>query len=80
MKKGQHVLTRRDFLRGTAFAAMATVLGTHVMAEGKPKSHRRSKVVLVRDPDVLDKNQNPNAKVIEHMPFNLGKPLWKENR
>jgi hypothetical protein len=67
IKKGKHVFTRRDFLRRTAFTAAATVLGTHIVAEGKPKSERRSRVVLVRHPDALDKNHNPNPKIIQQM-------------
>ena len=69
MKKGQHLLTRRDFLRGTACAAMATAFGTPITirAEEKTKSDRRSRVVLVRHPDALDKNHNPDAEVIQHM-------------
>lgn len=67
MEKKRHVLTRRDFLRGTAYAAIATMVGAHRIAEGKPKSHSRSRVVLIRHPDALDKDHNPNAEVIQDM-------------
>jgi len=67
MKKGQHVFTRRDFLRGTAYTTIATVLGTHVVGEAKPRSDRRSRVVLVRHPDALDRNHKPNGEVIQYM-------------
>ena len=67
MTKGKRVFTRRDFLRSTAFTTAAAVLGTHIKAEGNPNPERRSRVVLVRYPDALDKNHNPNAKVIQHM-------------
>ena len=67
MIKGKRVFTRRDFLRSTAFTTAAVVLGTHIEAEGNPNPERRSRVVLVRHPDALDKNHNPNAKVIQHM-------------
>lgn len=67
MKKGLRGITRRDFLRGSAYATIATALGTPVIAKAQPKSDRRSRVILVRDPDAFDKNRNPNAKVIQHM-------------
>ena len=67
MKEAKHVFTRRDFLRSTAFTAAATVVGTHVIAEGNPRSEKRSTVVLVRHPDSLNENHRPNAQVIQHM-------------
>ncbi len=38
-----------------------------MIVEGKPKSDKRSRVVLIRHPDALNKNHNPNATVIQHM-------------
>jgi hypothetical protein len=67
MKKERHVYTRRDFLRHTAATAAATVLATHIVAEGKPESERRSRVVLMRHPDALDRDHKPNAKIIQAM-------------
>lgn len=67
MKKGERGVTRRDFLRGSAYATIATALGPPVIAKAQAKSDRRSRVVLVRHPDALDKNHNPNAKVIQQM-------------
>lgn len=67
MNRGRRGVTRRDFLRSTAYAAATTVLGSRTIAEGKPKSEKRSRVVLVRHPDALDQNRNPNASVIQHM-------------
>ncbi len=67
MKRNGNIITRRDFLRTTTYATIATVLAKPGAVEGKPESDDRSRVVLVRHPDALDKKQNPNAKVIEHM-------------
>ncbi|UCD70694.1 MAG: DUF362 domain-containing protein [Syntrophobacterales bacterium] len=67
MKEEKQIFTRRDFLRRTAYTAAATVLGTQMIAEGEPAHQKRSRVVLVRHPDALDKDHNPNAKVIQHM-------------
>ncbi len=67
MKKGNHVYTRRDFLRCSAYGAAATVLGTRRIVHRKPISEQRSRVVLVRHPDAFDKAHSPNAEVIQHM-------------
>ncbi len=75
MKREKHVFTRRDFLRRTAYTAAGSVLGTHIVAEGKPRSERRSRVVLVRHPDAFDKNHNPNPGVIQQMLDNGVKTL-----
>jgi len=61
-------LTRREFLRGTACAALAG-------AAGLPSSQReagaapalRSKVVLVRDRNILDKSRRPDPGVLSRM-------------
>ncbi|HID55359.1 TPA: DUF362 domain-containing protein [Candidatus Poribacteria bacterium] len=57
-------ITRRDFLRGSAYAALAAMFGKGIAEEEKPS---RSKVVLVRHPDALDEKHNPNPKVISEM-------------
>lgn len=67
MKKGHGGLTRRDFLRGTAYATIATVIGTTVTAEGTAKPDKRSRVVLIRHPDALDKDHKPNPEIIQRM-------------
>jgi hypothetical protein len=67
MKTRERGITRRDFLRGSAYATIATALGTPVVAKGQSESNRRSRVVLVRHPDALDKDLNPNADIIQPM-------------
>jgi hypothetical protein len=67
MKRDNDVFTRRDFLRGTTYATIAAVLAKHGLVEGKPKSDKRSRVVLVRHPDALDEDHNPNAEVVKQM-------------
>ncbi|HID08352.1 MAG TPA: DUF362 domain-containing protein [Armatimonadetes bacterium] len=61
------IITRRDFLRSTAYAAIAAATGIDAVAGERPKALKRAKVVLVRDPDALDKNHRPNAQVIQQM-------------
>ena len=59
-------LTRRDFMRHAAYAALATTVGTE-MLQSQGSDEKKVKVVLVRDEEALDKNRNPNPKVILRM-------------
>ncbi len=58
------VITRRDLLK--AALGGITTLGAVEIAEGQQKG-KRSKVVLVRHPDVLDKSGRINSKVLQQM-------------
>ncbi len=59
------VITRRDLLKAMAGAVSFTI-GSEVSAE-EEKKPRRSKVVLVRHPDVLDRQGKINPKVLQGM-------------
>lgn len=65
MKK--HVLTRRDFLKTTSSAALAGALmmGSPEDVISQPK--KKSRVVLVRDKDVLDGSNNYDADIMQKM-------------
>ena len=56
-----NVITRRDFIRGTTYA----VLGAAVVLPGQ--TTKKSRVVLVRNPDAVDDNYKLNAEVIQDM-------------
>jgi len=58
------VITRRDLLKA-ALGGIAT-LSAASLAEGEQKA-KRSKVVLIRHPDVLDKSGRINMKVLQEM-------------
>jgi len=66
-------LTRREFLRGTAGAALAGAAGLPLYhpeaqaAQGEASPALRSKVVLVRDRNVLDKNRRPDEGILSRM-------------
>lgn len=64
MTDSERAITRRDFLRGAASAALtATVgLGAHAAAEQK-----KSRVVLIRDAGVLDRDGRIEPKVLGRM-------------
>jgi len=73
MKKDKKVITRRDFLRLTATATVASAAGLSVFAEESQKVDKvesvvkKAKVILVRDANVLDDSKKVNAKVLEKM-------------
>ena len=58
-------ITRRDFIRGTACAALAASLG--VRAEAQEAAAAKTRVVLVRDAEALNPQMQPNAEVIQRM-------------
>ncbi len=62
MKK---IITRRDFIRGTA----AAVLGAASVGfrKASPAQETKSRVILIRHPDALDENSEFNEKVIQQM-------------
>ncbi|MFA4030266.1 MAG: hypothetical protein GDYSWBUE_001908 [Candidatus Fervidibacterota bacterium] len=58
-------LTRRDFIRHAAYAALVTASGAEMLHAGDAGA--KVKVVLVRDEGALDRSGNPNPKVILSM-------------
>jgi hypothetical protein len=59
------VITRRDFLRGTAYTAFAATLGPS--PSGEAKAEEKVKVVLIRDENVTDPQGNINQKIVQKM-------------
>lgn len=64
MKKSR-TITRRDFLRGTAYTAFAAALGSS--PSGKAKAEEKVKVVLIRDENVIDPQGQINQKILQRM-------------
>ncbi len=61
-------LSRRDFIRGTATATLAGMTGTaQAMRPAKPEADGKTRVVLVRDKDVLDDQGQPDPGRIQKM-------------
>ena len=58
-------ITRRDFIRGTAGAALATALG--VGAASEARAEKTSKVVLIRDARALNEKGEIQAEKIQEM-------------
>ena len=61
----RNVITRRDFLRGTAYTAFAAALGSS--PSGEAKAEEKVKVVLIRDENVTDPQGNINQKIVQKM-------------
>ncbi len=59
------IITRRDFLRGSVAGVLAVAMGFPF--ELKASSEKKTRVVLIRDPDVIDKKGRLNRKVVEQM-------------
>ena len=64
MKPG---ISRRQFIRSASAAAIGTSLLFSGQESTAPAPAGRSRVVLVRDPNVLDENGNPRYAVVEEM-------------
>jgi hypothetical protein len=62
-----HTITRRDFLRGTTFATLALAVGLFPEEEKIVGLPKKTRVVLIRDPDVMDAKGRINGKVIQRM-------------
>lgn len=60
-------LTRREFLKTGALAVAAGTLFTNLPNELFGQSNSKTRVVLIRNKDVLDKNSNMNSEILNQM-------------
>ncbi|MGB3093814.1 MAG: twin-arginine translocation signal domain-containing protein, partial [Candidatus Zixiibacteriota bacterium] len=67
MTQSKKTITRRDFLQGTTCATLALAMGLFPEEEKIVGLPRKTKVILIRDPDVLDAEGQIDAKVIRRM-------------
>lgn len=61
----EYTITRRDFLKGTTAAALALTLGVPLNISGEQKN--KTKVVLIRNPDVLNRKGKINEPIVRKM-------------
>jgi Domain of unknown function (DUF362) len=61
-----HILTRRDFIRGTALAFLGTATAMGSSQDSAPQT-KMSRVILIRHPDALDEQSQFNEPVIQQM-------------
>ncbi|MBP1716071.1 MAG: hypothetical protein H6Q42_4274 [Deltaproteobacteria bacterium] len=62
---GKRFITRRDFIRGTAGAALATALGTGLASE--TRAEKTAKVVLIRDAGAVNEKGEVQAGIVQKM-------------
>ena len=67
MTDREKTITRRDFLRGASCAALALAMGMFPEEEITVELPAKTRVVLIRDPEVIDAKGRVNAKVIQRM-------------
>jgi hypothetical protein len=75
MKKTR-VITRRDFLRGTVYTALATSLASSVKKEAR--AEEKAKVVLIRNEKVTDQQGRINQEILQQMLDQGISHLWGE--
>ncbi|NWF53921.1 MAG: DUF362 domain-containing protein [Syntrophaceae bacterium] len=71
------VITRRDFLRSAAGAAMGAAVGGGISE--KAQAEPRAKVVLIRHPEVLGRHEKVQGEVVQSMLDEAVKTLLGEN-
>ncbi len=73
MSKPERGMTRRDFIRLAAYAAVGTAVGAEALAGGAPASGKRSRVVLVRDGNAVTASGEINPDAVLRM---LDRGVW----
>jgi len=66
MRSGRSI-SRRQFLKTASTATLATPLLLSGQERTAARAPRKSRVILVRDPDVLDENGQPRQEVVQRM-------------
>ena len=67
MKDNKHVLTRRDFIRGTIGATIGTSILGLKWPQAEAKASGSSLVTLVRDKNAVDSSKNVDSTILEKM-------------
>jgi hypothetical protein len=70
------IITRRDFIRGSAGAVLATALGTGFASEGA--TEKTAKVVLIRDARALNEKGEVQTEAVQAMLDDAVKALLEE--
>lgn len=65
--KDNHKFTRRDFIKGAGTVAIGAAVGLPALAEETEKEIPKTRVVLVRDENVLDAKGNIDGEIIQKM-------------
>ncbi len=60
-------ITRRDFVRGSAYVGLGAALGFGTTIRGDDTVPRTAKAILIRDERAIGENHRPNASVLQKM-------------
>ena len=66
-KSSKKVITRRDFLKTSGYATAGSLLGLPLLDRTVAQAAAKSRVVLIRDSDVVDSQGRVNETVLESM-------------
>ena len=67
MESKNRVITRRDFIKAGACAAAGGLMGLPIISMAETKGTEASRVILIRDGDVVSSSGTLNGKVLEIM-------------
>jgi hypothetical protein len=67
MEKKKKIITRRDFMRASSCVAMGSLMGFPLLGKSSAQTPEKSRVVLVRNKDVLDRQGQPRFSVLQEM-------------
>jgi len=67
MAEEKMIITRRDFIRASSCVAMGSLMGLPLLEDSHDKKPGKSRVVLVRDKNVLDRQGLPMPVILQRM-------------
>lgn len=67
MEEKKKIITRRDFMRVSSCVAMGSFMGFPLLGKSSAQTPEKSRVVLVRNKDVLDRQGQPRFSVLQEM-------------
>ena len=67
MGEDKKVITRRDFIRTSSSVALGGLMGLPLLAHSSVKTATKSRVVLIRDQNALDRDGSPRPEILQDM-------------
>ena len=67
MGEDKKIITRRNFIRVGSSVALASLMGLPLLAQSSVKTPTKSRVVLIRDQNALDRDGFPRPEILQDM-------------
>jgi hypothetical protein len=67
MEEDKKIITRRDFIRTSSSVALAGLIGLPMLAHSNVKTAKKSRVVLIRDQNAMDRDGSPRPESLQEM-------------